>query len=142
LGRAGYRLLEHTADLAFEVEAPTWPALLDAATAALGDLVLGDDGRAARDEVPAAVVGADREDVLVAWLNEAVVAYEHTGFVARGARVEEASETAARGALVGRRTDPRSEPPDRVVKAATYNDLRVEAGDAGRPWGARVVLDL
>jgi SHS2 domain-containing protein len=137
-----YRLLEHTADLAFEVEASTWPDLLDAATAALGDLVLADDGKPAGDEVAASVEGADREDVLVAWLNEAVIAYERSGFVARHARVSEASESTARGALLGRRTDPRREPPDRVVKAATYNDLRVEPSDAERPWRARVVLDL
>jgi SHS2 domain-containing protein len=140
--RPPYRLVEHTADLAFEVEADDWGGLLSAATAALGDVVLEDDGTPAREERAASVSGSDREDVLVAWLTEAVVGYEHDGFVARGARLEEATETTARGVLVGRRTEPHAEPPDRVVKAVTYHDLHVEPGGAGAPWRARIVLDL
>lgn len=142
IARPGYRLLDHTADLAFEVEAKDWPGLLAAATSALGDLVLADDGRPAVDERTVEVAGNDREDVLVAWLSEAVVRYDGEGFVPRGARVASAGEREARGVLVGRTTNPRVEPPDRVVKAVTYHDLRVEPGGEGRPWRATIVLDL
>lgn len=140
--RPAYRLLDHTADLAFEVQGEDWAGLLAAATAALGDVVLADDGRAPDTEVPLQVEGADREDVLVAWLSAAALAYEERGLVPRGARLEQAGERGARGALLALRTDPRREPPDRVVKAVTYHDLHVRAGEPGRPWRATIVLDL
>jgi SHS2 domain-containing protein len=137
-----YRLLDHTADLAFEVEAADWPGLLAAATAALGDVLLAGDDVPAILEKPVQVTGADREDVLVAWLTEAVVLYEMERFLVRAARVAEATTTVARGVLVGRRSDPDVEPPDRVVKAVTYHDLHVVPGDGDRPWRAVIVLDL
>lgn len=140
--RPPYRLIDHTADLAFEVEGANWPLLLEAATAALGDVILADDGRVPDAEVPVAVAGADREDVLVAWLSAGVVAYEDRGLVPRGVRVERATDREARGVILARRTVPRTEPPDRVVKAVTYHDLHVRPGDEHRPWRATVVLDL
>jgi SHS2 domain-containing protein len=140
--RPAYRLIDHTADLGFEVEGADWPGLLAAATAALGDVILADDGRPAEVEVPVAVTGADREDVLVAWLSAAAVAYEDRGLVPRGARFDACTEREARGVVRARRTDPRAEPPDRVVKAVTYHDLHVLPAGEGRPWRATVVLDL
>jgi len=140
--RPRYRLIDHTADMAFEVEAPTFAALIETATAALGDVVL-DCAEARLDEERSIEVrGDDREDVLVAWLNEVVVLFEDEGFLAWEARVEHEDGTSARGRLLGRRLDPESEPPDRVIKAVTYHDLQVVEGAGGRPWRARVVLDL
>jgi SHS2 domain-containing protein len=145
--RPVYRLLDHTADIAFEVEAADWPSLLRAATAALGDLILAqrdDDGEAvpALEPRPLRVEGYDREDVLVAWLSASNLAYEQDGFVARDARLDVATDREAAGALLGRTTDPATEPPDRVVKAVTYHDLRVVAGVGGEPWRVTIVLDL
>jgi len=137
-----YRLIDHTADIAFEVEGADWPGLLAAATAALGDVILAADDRPADAEVPVAAQGADREDVLVAWLSAAAVAYEDRGLVPRGARFDRISDLEACGVVLARRTEPGSEPPDRVVKAVTYHDLHVRAGGVGLPWRATIVLDL
>jgi SHS2 domain-containing protein len=140
--RPAYRLLDHTADLAFEVEAPDWPGLLDRATAALGDVILSDRGEEAPETRAVRVAGEDREDVLVAWLTEVVVRFEEERFLARGARLDLASVRAAEGVLLGRVVDLAAEAPDRVVKAVTYHDLRVLGGDPGERWRAAVVLDL
>lgn len=144
--RPVYRLIDHTADMAFEVEGPSWAGLLESATAALSDVILamGEDDPEAdvAEEWAVEVAGEDREDVLVAWLGEVVVRFEGDGFLAREARVERADRTMARGVLRGRRLDPATEPPDRVVKAVTYHDLRVVEGGSGRPWRAAIVLDL
>lgn len=140
--RPPYRPIDHTADFGFEVEGSSWAGLLAAATAALGDVILAEDGRPATTELPLEVTGADREDVLVAWLTAAAQAYEDRGLVARGARVAFADERGARGVLLARATDPSVEPPDRVVKAVTYHDLRVLPAEGGRPWRATIVLDL
>jgi SHS2 domain-containing protein len=137
-----FELLDHTGDIAFRAEALDWPGLLDAATAALGAVVLAPSpGEPCHAERAVEVSGADREDVLVAWLGEALFRFEAEGFLARGARVEAAGETGARGVLRGRVLAP-GEAVDRVVKAVTYHDLSVEAGAGERPWRVTVVLDL
>jgi SHS2 domain-containing protein len=144
--RPVYRLIDHTADMAFEVEGPSWAALLENATAALSDVILAageaDRPEETAEEVGLEVEGSDREDVLVAWLGAVVVRFEEDGFLARAARVGRADAARAGGVLRGRRLDPAREPPDRVVKAVTYHDLRVVEGDAARPWRVAVVLDL
>ena len=141
--RPAYRLLDHTADMAFEVEAPDWPSLLTAATAALGDVILAEEpGEVACEERAVRVSGEDREDVLVAWLTEVVIHFDEDGFLARSARIEKAADREAQGVLLGRLVHLEREAPDRVVKAVTYHDLRVVEGRAGAPWRATVVLDL
>jgi SHS2 domain-containing protein len=137
-----WRLIDHTGDIAFEVEAATWTSLLETATAAVGEVILGGVAGEALEERAIRVGGEDREDVLVAWLTEAVIQFEEDGFLARRARVELATEREARGVLLGRRLDLDTEAPDRVIKAVTYHDLRVVEGRAGAPWQATVVLDL
>jgi SHS2 domain-containing protein len=137
-----YRLLEHTGDLRFDVEAGDWPGLVAAASRALGDCILAEDQSPADDEFPVTVAGRDREDVLVAWLSAALLAYEREGLVPRGARLARTSETEASGTLLVRRTQPRREPPDRVFKAITYHDLEIVPGRDGRPWRATIVADL
>ena len=140
--RPVYRLIDHTADMAYVVEGATFEHLLETATAALADIVL-DCEHATLDESRELVVGgSDREDVLVAWLNEVVVAFEDEGFLAWDADVEYANERGARGVLRGRTLDFDHEQPDRVIKAVTYHDLSVVEGHMGRPWSAQIVLDL
>lgn len=140
-GSPRYRVVPHTADLAFEVEASDWPGLLAAASLAVSDLIRtvtpgGDEERGI------SVEGADREDVLVAFLAEVLYAYEHDGFLPSSAVVDRAGTTFAAGRITGARLDPAANPPDRVVKAVTYHDLKVVEGAAGAPWSVRVVLDL
>ena len=137
-----WRLIDHTGDIAFAVEAKTWASLLETATAAVGEVILGGAAGEAEEEREVGVEGEDREDVLVAWLTEAVVQFEEDGFLSRRARVDVATEREARGVLVGRRLDLDVEAPDRVIKAVTYHDLHVVEGRAGAPWKATVVLDL
>ena len=140
--RPSYRLIDHTADMAYEVEGASFEHLLETATAALADIVL-DCEHATLDESRELVVGgADREDVLVAWLNEVVILFEDDAFLAREAEFDQLSDTGARGRLRGRTIDFDSEPADRVINAVTYHDLEVVAGESGNPWRATIVLDL
>ena len=122
---------DHTADMAYEVEGASFAELLRNATAALGDVVLDVEAASFEETRPLEVHGADREDVLVAWLNEVVVAFEDEGYLAWDAEVEHADAQGARGALRGRTLDLSREQPDRVVKAVTYHDLSVVEGRDG-----------
>ncbi|MFM8386149.1 MAG: archease [Planctomycetia bacterium] len=137
-----FRMLPHTADAAFEVTAPSWEALVHEATVALGEVLRPHAGEPVSRDLPLSVTGADREDLLVAWLTQALLAYEQHGSVPRGARLVRVEAGRLEGHLLAQPTDPRREPPDRVVKAVTYHDLRVEPGSEASPWRAVVVLDL
>lgn len=136
---ARYHLLDHTADMAFRLEAPSWPELLRIGTVAVGEVVLEAPADETLEPRALEVRGADFEDVLVAWLGESVVLLDEDLWLARDARIEEADETVARGVLLGRSL---GEDPDRVIKAVTYHDLAVQPGCGTEPWRATVVLDL
>jgi SHS2 domain-containing protein len=125
--------------MAFRLEAPSWAELLRIGTVAVGEVVLAPRGDERLSPRPLEVVGSDREDVLVAWLNEGVYLIDEQMWLVRDARELEAGETFARGVLLGR---PLDEEPDRVIKAVTYHDLSVVPGARGTPWRATVVLDL
>ena len=142
MSRPDYRLIDHTADMAYEVEGATFADLVRNATRALADVVVVGEHATLDEERVLRVEGADREDVLVGWLNEVVVTFEDEGFLAWDAEIHRASATAAEGVLRGRTLDFDEESPDRVIKAVTYHDLAVVEGADGNPWSARIVLDL
>ena len=76
LGEEGAWPVDHTADVALRVKAPTLPALfthaaLGMARLALGEEWPGDCGSGRQDEArPVTVEGLDCEELLVCWLNE------------------------------------------------------------------------
>ena len=136
---ATYTIIDHTADIAFAIEAPSWPELLRIGTVAVGEVMLAATPQESLAPRALEVEGADREDVLVAWLGESVLLIDEEMWLARDAEGMEVGDTFARGRLLGR---PLDEEPDRVVKAVTYHDLEIEPGTPDRPWRATVVLDL
>lgn len=131
-----WRELPHTADMMLEITAPTWPALLTEAAAALSNHLGEIDPTAPREMREVSLTALDREELLVRWLTMAIVWYETDGVLVADAVVHEASATqlTARVSVA---------PPGRLtghVKAATYHDLAVVESDAG--WRVRIVLDL
>ncbi len=140
---AGYRQVDHTADLALELWGPNEEELLRVAARAIVEIltdsavtVAVDDAASAVDR-PIHIDAVDAEDRLVQWLNEVIVAAVVDGFLIADADIE-----LGPGSLVARARG-RADQHDRVVtelKSATYHDLRLETG----PDGARahVVIDV
>jgi len=86
------------------------------------------------------LTAADREELLVLWLNEIIYLLE-TGFrPSLPLAVERLSGRSLNTHLEGRRLDPRSPFSGPEVKAATYHQLSIRR--AGKLWEARVILDL
>jgi SHS2 domain-containing protein len=148
MSRSGYRQIEHTADLALELWAPTQEELLRVGARAIVDLLTGapEPGMAAAGPATPVATSASRriaidavdaEDRLVQWLNEVIVAAITDGFLIADADIElgESQLTAeARG---------QDSAGDRIVtelKSATYHDLELQSTDQG--WRARVVIDV
>ena len=134
---SGYRQVDHTADLAIELWAPTESALLETAARAVTEIMTeGAEIRAtAAREI--AIDAIDPEDRLVQWLNEIIYAAVTDGFVTAGADIELGATSlraTARGEA-GAHARIRGE-----LKSATYHDLSLARTDGG--WRAFVVIDV
>ncbi len=141
-----WRTIEHTADLAVEVEAPTPERLFEASAHALTGVLLGAEAGAleaepqgATDWRNLALEAPDREALLVDWLRELLYVQTTEDLVLRAAEVEqlEATRLVARAGFAVPSDD---RPVERELKGVTYHDLAFERRGAG--WFARIVFDL
>lgn len=134
----GHRPLEHTADLALEVWAPTEAELLGEAALGIVRLMVEDATIAPGARRTFSLDdAADGEDRLVRWLNEVIYWAVTEGFVLAGAEVrlaegrleaEVTGEPEASGKLVTE------------LKSVTYHQLELASGPEG--WRARVIIDV
>jgi SHS2 domain-containing protein len=136
---AGYEVLEHTAEVELKVHAPTWPSLLAEAGRALSARLWG--GQVAPPRAQGTwrhldLESADRDALLVDWLNELLYHAEAEWWVPVEFVVEEASETKLSARVRG---VPVAAAPA-AVKAATLYGVGVAPGPAGLE--ATVVLDV
>ena len=138
-----YRFLDHTADIGAEFEAETLEGLYGEALAALTDTLT------VRERVEPAVerefelAAADREALLVDWLDELLYAWEVDRLLFRDAEVE--VEEGAGGVRLaararGERYDPDRHPVKVLIKGVTWHGLTVER--AGGGWRGRVIFDI
>lgn len=128
-----HRFVSHTGELQLELEAPTEAAVFEDAAGALGELMDGGRGEAARRDV--ALAGSDLGGLLVDWLNELVFLAETEGFVPERAADVVLADGSLRATVEGRIAAPAP-----LVKAVTYHELAFERRGGG--WFARVVLDV
>lgn len=139
----GYRFLNHTADVAFEVEAPARDGLFAEALAAFTDtltrLETVEERVTRRFELRSSLLDL----LLVEWLTELLYAFETEGLLFRSADVrvtgEEGSFHLAAEAR-GEVEDPERHPGKVLIKAVTYHGLEVV--EEGGGWRARVVFDI
>ena len=134
----GHRPLEHTADLALEVWAPTEAELLGEAALGIVRLMVEDATIAPGARRTFSLDdAADGEDRLVRWLNEVIYWAVTEGVVLAGAEVrlaegrleaEVTGEPEASGKLVTE------------LKSVTYHQLELASGPEG--WRARVIIDV
>jgi SHS2 domain-containing protein len=138
------RLLDHTADVGFAVEAADLPGVLREAALALTDVMtdLAAVLPASERRIEASAAAPDL--LLVDWLGELLWLVDAEGWLLADAdlAVEEGGD--GRWRLVatarGEVRDPARHPHKVAVKAVTYHGLVVAPGGEG--WQARVILDL
>ena len=135
-----YRIVEHTADTGFEVEAASAAGLFEAAAAAFFDMMwhIASPQKSAAQTIE--VSGGDSGELMVNFLEEFLYLFDAKGVVCT--RVEVVALTDDR---VSARAWLQEFNPDRDrhllgVKAVTYHELFV--GRKGGGWEARVLLDI
>ncbi|AIY89407.1 archease [Geoglobus acetivorans] len=135
-----YRFIDHTADIAFEIEAETISELLrDASLAFYDAFVYVEELKA--DTIREVQVNEDSVDYLLySWLNELLYLFDTEKFAGKFAEVEvvEGDGIAARGVLKGDILSP--EKVKMEPKAITLHNFTVEKRKD--IWYAFVVVDI
>jgi SHS2 domain-containing protein len=134
------REIEHTADLGFEVEAPSVAALFERAGLAMAALMVELDAIEPRQRVDVVVEGAGWDELLHDWLQALLVRFGRDGFVPCELAVEAADGRRVRGTAAGERFDRARHRLVRELKAVTWHQLAVEERAGG--WWARVIFDV
>lgn len=134
----GYRFIDHTADIAFEVEGETLADLLKNAAFAFSEAFTYPE-KLGKDRMEKIEVESDGADyLLLKWLNELLFLFDTEFFAAKEVNIEvDEVNFSAKGILEGDTINPelvKVEP-----KAITLHDFRVEKRNG---WYAYVVIDI
>lgn len=145
-----YRILDHTADIGFEVVGKTSEELFANGVAAMFDLMLEQSGHKGKLSAPAvgetveekriAVEGNDLEDLLVNFLREVLYLFNGKNWVVTDCRPVEITEKRIDAQLLGEPYDPQKHHVKMEIKAVTYHGLSVKRTRKG--WKARVIFDV
>jgi len=133
-----YRWVDHAAEIELSIEAPSEEAVFAEALAALAELLTersssrGEGERVTREVIASA---PDRPTLLAEWIGELAYLAESDGVVPESLERFELGPNALEASVAG----PRAWPPH-LVKAVTYH--RLEMGEEGATWRARVILDV
>ena len=135
-----FDLLEHTADVGVLATGRTLAEALAWLAKGMFSVMADMDNVESRASVEVSVVSADRDSLVVDWLNELLFRYEAEGFLPRdyAVTVDEA-ETSLVARCTGEQIDTERHGAGTAVKAATYHDLKVTHDDE---WRIQVVLDV
>lgn len=141
-----WRTIEHTADLAIEIEAQSPEALFVVAAHGMTGILRGEEAGALDPLAPTEHAGReltlgapDRESLLVEWLRELLYIQISEGTFFAQAEIGELSDKALRARVRFSESGGDSE-FERELKGVTYHDL--EVAERGDDWYARVVFDV
>jgi SHS2 domain-containing protein len=134
------REIPHTADLGFEVEAPTLAALFERAGLAMLALMTDLAVLEPHEQLALAVDADDLDALMHDWLHALLVQFQAYGFAACEIALEEVSERHLHGRARGVRVDPARHPVYTEIKGVTYHQLAVRRTADG--WWTRVIFDV
>ncbi len=135
-----FETFEHTADIGLVARGRSLEEVFVHAAEGLVDLIVDPKGLTESQRLTVDVSAADREALLVAWLNELLYHLDTRSFLPRRCVITRIGDTELSAELAGDTVDRSRHAVRRMVKAATYHGLRLAHTD-GR-WEARVILDL
>ena len=131
-----YTEIEHTADWALRVWAPTREALFAEAAQGMYALAGARAAPVAGQRYAVELQAEDYESLLVAWLQEWLYYTEMQNLVFGDFQLERLTLTDLRGAAMGQ---PAAQ-LDKLIKAVTYHNLKIEAKDDG--YEVTIVFDV
>jgi SHS2 domain-containing protein len=139
-GVVDYQTLEHTADIGIRVRGGDFAEILAKAALALADLLYDPTQVEKRARRKLRLEEAERESLLVRWLNDLIVLREVEDFVWCRVDLTWRPGGALEDVLQGERFDENRHLPRTGLKAATYHLLEVRPARKG--LSARVIFDV
>ena len=134
------REIEHTADVGFEVEAPTLAGCFERAALGLAGVIAGSDTVVARERRELAVRAGDRVALLHDFLHAVLLLAQVDRFLVSAVEVSLSDDRLVRAVVAGEPLDVTCHRLHGEVKAVTWHGLSVDRVDEG--WRARVILDV
>lgn len=134
-----FEIIDHTADIGIAAYGTDLEAAFANAAYGLFSLMVELEG--VGDDLchEVEVTAGDREDLLVAWLNELIYLFEVENVLFRRFEIGELTETRLSASCYGEKIDPRRHKIKTAVKAATCHMLKVDEGDGFR---VQVLFDI
>ena len=136
--------VDHTADVGVDIEAGSLEELYSEAAAAFTDTITDAGTLRPLEERRLRLRDADRELLLVAWLEELLFLFDVESYLVARAEVElvelEGGLLELRARVSGERFDPDRHPEKVAIKGVTYHALAVRQD--GARWRARVIFDI
>jgi SHS2 domain-containing protein len=139
----GHRFIDHTADVAAELDAPALPELFGAAARALTDTITRLEAVASSVTELVTLEAPALDDLLVDFLNELLYRFEVRALLVSAVDlrvIERDGRWSVTGSVSGEPMDPVRHPTRVLVKGATYHGLHITC--ANGTWRARVVFDI
>ena len=135
-----YRLLDHTADLGFEIYGRDLPELFVNACFTLFDTIT-DLARVSGDSTATiTVTGVDRPELMINWLRELLSLWTVGNRLIKSARIVDLSETQLTAEITSAPYTPDRHILKTDIKAVTYHKAAVDRTENG--WTARVIVDV
>lgn len=135
-----FEIIEHTADIGIRAYGGSMASLFENAAAGMCSLItdLSQVGRVLEFEVE--LTAADREELIVEWLNELLYLQESREVLLGGFTISEIGDTYLKGIVTGSSIESDGHELLAEVKAATYHGLSIRR-EEGR-WMADVIFDV
>jgi SHS2 domain-containing protein len=135
-----YEVFEHTADVGLKAYGSTLPELFIHAAEGMESLMVPSEQVRVLVSREIDVEGHDLVSLLIAWLNELVFLFDTEYLLFREFDIEVLTETHLRGRASGEPYDAQRHALSSAIKAVTWHEAMVEAGDDG--YRARVIFDI
>jgi SHS2 domain-containing protein len=137
-------MLDHTADVGFELAAPTLEELFEEARRALLMVAFERPPEEGEEKSEVRLSAPDRETLLVRWLNELIFLIQGPGLVPARAEIRLAetggATCALEASLSGAPLDLEVFGWQGEIKSATFHGLEIQRTNG--TWRARVILDV
>ena len=135
-----YRIIDHTADMGFEVKGDSKEKVFETAALAFFEIMWDTKGR--KDSIPEAieVTGGDIKELMVNFLEEFLYLYDAKGLICTDIKVEKVSKTRLNAMAWLRPFAEKLDQEVLGVKAVTYHQLYI--GEKNGRWTARIFLDI
>lgn len=125
-----FKPLPHPSDLGIVAFGRNPKELFENAAFGMFSLMIDLDKAAANERFEIKVTGEDRESLLINWLNELIYVLDGKKVLLSDFKIKNISETALTAVVAGEKLDTKKHQGLRPIKAATYNQLRIEADKA------------